>query len=168
MKDNPMKTLLSALFLAFMAVSNIAYAETYAVPDKNPAFAITVPDTWEDEESEYGYTFQSPDEDVLFSIEYSSGRSVNKMIDANFAWMKENNIVPQEKPVEEDFELGGNKGKIYIFKAKDDDGDTLIDLVLIDAGDNRAVMLTLWASEKARETNKADIDAIKASLKAIK
>lgn len=168
MKDDHMKTLLSALFLAFLAVSNIAYAETYAVPDKNPAFAITVPDTWEDDESEYGYTFQSPDEDVYFSIEYSSGRSVNKMIDANFAWMKENNIIPQEKPIETEIELGSNKGKVLTFKAKDDEGDTLIELVMIDAGDNRLVMLTLWASEKARDANKTDIDTIKASLKSIK
>jgi hypothetical protein len=163
-----MKSAFFATLLALFALIQPAYAETYAVPDKNPAFAITVPDTWEDDESEYGYTFQSPDESVYFSIEYSSGRSVNKMIDANFEWMKENNIVPLEKPVETEIELGGNKGKIYTFKAKDDEGETFIELVLIDAGENRAVMLTLWASEKAHEKNKTDIDTIKSSLKSIK
>ena len=160
------KTVFLAAVIAVSAVSG-AWAKNFAVPAKNPVATITIPDTWKSEEIEYGYNAKSPDDAVFFSVEYATGSRVDKMIDANTAWMKENKIIPKGKAAESDVTIGGLPAHVLHFDATDEDGDTLVDFVLIPAGENRLIMLTLWGSEEDLTDNKDDIQAIQKSIKAI-
>ena len=54
------------LMLAMIVPS---YAKNLAVPAKNPAATIVIPDSWDLDETEFGYSATSPDEDVIFSVE---------------------------------------------------------------------------------------------------
>jgi hypothetical protein len=143
-----------------------ALAKNLAVPTKDPVATITIPDTWKTEEITYGYSAKSPDGDVFFSVEYASGSRLDKMLDNNTQWMKDNKIVPSTKE-EREITLGGLSAKLLSFKAKDENGDTKVDFVFIDGGKGRLIMLTLWASEEEMAANANDISAIQKSIKAI-
>ncbi len=153
---------------AFMCAAVLpASAKNLAVPEKNPVATITVPNSWDIDEIDYGYVARSPNEDVFFSVEYATGKRVDKMLENNNAWLDENEIVAKSAPVEKDIELGGLKAKLISYDGTDEDGDTHVDFVLIAAGDNRLILLTLWASPEALKANKDDIIAIQNSVKAI-
>jgi hypothetical protein len=90
------------------------------------------------------------------------------MTHVNEQWLKEQEIIPKGKSREDKADFGGLPGTIYTSAATDPDGDTVIQFMVIDGGHDRAILLTLWASQEAREANKAEIDGIIDSFKAIK
>jgi len=154
----------TVLCLSFTAT---AWAKNFAVPEKNPAATLVIPDSWKIEEIDYGYSAKSSDGDVFFSVEYAGGSRIEKMLENNTDWMKENHIQAKGKPVEKDIEIGGLSAKLVHYDAADENGDTMVDFVVIPAGHGRVIMLTLWGSEEELKANQADIDAIKKSVKAI-
>lgn len=160
------KKLILALALVMVAAVP-GYARNYALPEKNPIATIVIPDSWDVDESEFGYSATSPDDDVIFSIESASASRVDKLIEMNLKWMKDQEIVPKGKAVEENISINGVPATVYSYKATDPDGDTLIEFVLLPGGNSRVILLTLWATEEAREENKADISSIIMSIKPI-
>jgi hypothetical protein len=160
------KAILIATVLLF-GVSSAALAKNFAFPEKNPSGTVSIPDTWSTEEIEYGYSAKSPGEDVFFSVEFAGGSRLDKMLDNNVEWMKENEIEPKGKPVEKEIEINGIPAKLLHFDATDGDGDTTVDFVFISGGSGRVTMFTLWGSAEEIEANQADIDSIKKSIKAI-
>jgi hypothetical protein len=160
------KAILSAAILCF-ALTDVASAKNFAFPDKNPAATIAIPDSWKTSDIDYGYSAKSPDGDVFFSVEYAGGTHIDKMLDNNTAWMKENEIKPKGKPLEKEIEIGGLSAKVLHYDATDDTGDTMVDFLFISGGSGRLIMLTLWGSEDELKANQADIELIQKSLKAI-
>jgi len=160
------RRILLAAAIALVAIAPV-YAKNLAIPEKNPTATIAIPDAWDVEEIEFGYSVSSPDDDVLFSIEYVSNARVDKLIASNEQWMKEQGIVRKGKPKESEISIGGISATLYEAEATDPDGDTMIDFIIFPAGNNRIVQLILWASKEAREENDADIGRIIGSLKAI-
>jgi hypothetical protein len=152
-----------ALVLSFAAP---AWAKNFAFPQNNPTATVTIPDKWKTKSVEYGFEAKSPDNDVYFSIETASAKSMKKMLSDNVAWMKTNNIVTTGKPKENDVNLGGLQGKMQIIPAKDDNGATQIILVYAESGD-QLIFMTLWASEEEQKANDKDINAIMGSIKTI-
>ncbi len=157
--------LAAAVFCAFVSSS---FAKDFNVPPKDPVMKVTIPSTWKVNEIDYGYNTESPDGQVYFYIEYATGRRVDKMLDNNTAWMTENKIVPKGKPTESDITIAGLPAHLLHFDATYPEGDTMVDFVLIGAGEKSLVMLTLWANEKELKDNEADIASIKSSIKALK
>lgn len=158
---------ITALALALLFAAAPAWAKNFAVPEKNPAITVTIPDTWKTDEIEYGYSAFSPGDDVYFSIETAGEKTVDAMMKNNTTWMKENKIVPTSdvQKIERDF--NGLKGTVYHRTAKDDNGDTNIDFAIIPIANNRIVFLTIWASEEEYKAHAAEFDGIIASLKPI-
>lgn len=153
---------------AMLALSCVApgFAKNLAVPEKDPVALLTIPDTWNQQEIEFGYSGTSPDGNVFFSVEYAKGNRVDKLFALNDEWMKDNKIAPTGEPKKQEITLGGLPATLFVYQATDDNGPTEIDFVLIPAG-KRIVLLTLWGSEQEQKDNKADIDIIKNSVKAI-
>ena len=162
-----MKRMLVAAVLTLAVAIMPAQARNFAVPDKDPAALVTIPDSWKTEEITYGVSAKSPDGDVFFSIEYASGSRLDKMLANNDIWMKENEIKQKAEPTKREIELGGLKASLISYQAEDGNGDTQVDFVLIPAGKGRVIMLTLWASEDEQKANQADILAIQKSVRAL-
>jgi hypothetical protein len=160
------RSVLAVAILCLYFISD-AWAKNFAVPEQNPAATLVIPDSWKIEDIDYGYSAKSSDGDVFFSIEYAAGSRIDKMLDNNTDWMKENHIKAKAKPVENNIEIGGLSAKLLHYDASDENGDTMVDFVFISAGDGRVIMLTLWGSEEELKANQADIDTIKRSIKAI-
>ena len=153
--------------LTVLTLSLPAPAATCALPPKNPAITMVLPDSWKPEEIDYGYSAMSPDQDVFFSVEYADAKSIDKMTDNNAAWMKENKIVPTAEAVKSTVDFHGLKGDLLHFVAKDDNGPTNVDFVFTDAGQGRIFMFTLWASDDEMKNHAADFDKIVKSIKPI-
>jgi hypothetical protein len=159
------KLMIAGMFLC--AAIAPGFAKNLAVPAKNPAATLTIPDNWEMDEIEYGYSAASPDGAVNFYVEYASASRVDNLFAANDKWMKENSIKPKAKAEEKEIEIGGLPAKVFTYQATDEDGDTVIDFVVMPAGKDRMILLTLWGSQEDRDSNKADIVTIQKSIKAI-
>ena len=156
--------LMSAVMMSLAAP---AWAKNFAFPKNNPVATITIPDTWATEAIDYGFSAKSPDGDVFFSVESASAKNVDKLMSLNDSWMKENDIKVSGEPEKHDFSLGGLPATVVTRTATDSNGDTVVDFVFAQAGADRLIMLTLWASEKERQANAADIKAIQGSIKTI-
>lgn len=154
----------SALLCAAMAPG---FAKNLAVPVKDPIATLSIPDSWKMADIDFGYSSESPDGDVSFYVEYASAERIDKLFALNDEWMKENSIKPKGKAAEKEIEIGGLPAKVFTYQATDENGDTLIDFVVLPGGKGRKILLTLWASEAEREANKADIVSIQKSVKAI-
>jgi hypothetical protein len=162
-----MKTfLLGAAVAALLA--GPALARNVAVPTSDPAALVTVPDSWTFQEIDYGYSAVSPDKEVFFSVEFASKNKIDAMMKNNKDWMKENGIDGSVKPTESEMDFGGLPGTVYRFDTKDENGPTRVDFVLLPAGKERIIFLTLWGSQQERENHRAEIGAIMESVKAIK
>jgi hypothetical protein len=159
------KRILCALIVVLAA--SPTWARNIAVPDSDPAAIVTVPDSWKFNEIEYGYSAISPDKDIFFSVEHANANKIDAMMKANKAWMKENKIDGSVKPTETEMTFGGLSGTVFRFDTKDENGPTRVDFVLLTAGKNRVIFLTLWASAEERTNHASEIDSIMNSVKAI-
>lgn len=156
--------LISAVMMSLAAP---AWAKNFAFPKNNPVATVTIPDTWATDAIDYGFSAKSPDGDVFFSVESASAKNVDKLMSLNDAWMKENDIKVTGEAPKQDFNLGGLPATIVRRTATDANGDTIVEFVFAQAGTDRLIMMTLWASDKEREANAADIKTIQASIKTI-
>ncbi len=147
-------------------VGHDAWAKNFAVPDKNPAVTLTIPDTWKIEEIEFGYSATSPGKDVFFSVEFASASKVDTMMKNNDKWMKENGI-KMVTPKKVDAPINGIPATVFQFETTDSNGPTTLEFIMFAAGNERMVMLTVWGSDDERQKHGKDIDAIMSSLKPI-
>jgi hypothetical protein len=160
------KRLILTLTLACLSASP-SFAKNLAVPAKDPVATLVIPDSWKPEAIDFGYSAKSPDGDIFFAVEYAAGSRVAKMLANNDEWLKENKIRPKGEATEREFDFGGLKAKLINYKATDPNGDTEVDFVIIPAGPGRVIMMTLWGSKEEQAKNKADLDIIQNSFKAI-
>jgi hypothetical protein len=161
-----MKKLLLSFALLSLFATPLA-AKNFAVPATDPAATIAVPDNWKVEEIEFGFSAQSPGDDVFFSMEYASKTKLDAMMKVNEAWMKENEIDFSKKPEEREMDFNGISGSVLRYDTTDQNGPTIVDFVLLAAGKNRVIMLTLWGSNKERDKHAAAIKSIMDSVKPI-
>jgi hypothetical protein len=143
-----------------------AFAKNFAVPDKNPAITITVPNDWKTQEIEYGYSARPDDEAIFFSVEFADARNIDKMMATNDAWMKQNKIKKVE-PIKAEVPLNGIPATVFQYRTTDGNGPTTVDFILLPAGNNRMIMLTVWGNDEERETHGKALDAIFGSIKSI-
>ncbi|AMJ61186.1 hypothetical protein [Bosea sp. PAMC 26642] len=143
-----------------------AFAKNFAVPTKNPAVTITVPNDWKTQAIGYGYSARPQDESVFFSVEFADARNIDKMMATNDAWMKENKIKKVE-PIKADAPLNGIPATVFQYRTTDENGPTKVDFILLPAGENRVIMLTVWGSDEEREAHGNELDAIFGSIKSI-
>lgn len=144
-----------------------AMAKNFAVPPKNPAMTVTFPEDWKIDEIDYGFTAKDPDENVAIYIESADDKGVDGLMKLNKDWMVEQKIEPQGKPDERQVDFGSVKGTLYSYAAKDSNGPTVLQFLVIPASENRVILLTVWASKEEREKKQAELDAVFNSLKAI-
>ncbi len=161
-----MNKFLAGAVVALSLVAAPADARNFAVPEKNPAITLSVPNSWEVEESEFGYSMFSPGKDVFFSVETARSREVKPLMDATKKWMRTNKIKAVE-PTQAETKLNGMDATVFQFETSDDNGPTTVELILVNGGPDHIVMFTLWGSDKEREKHGRAVDAIMKSVKRI-
>jgi len=166
-REKKMKKVALALTVLCALVTSTE-AKNFRVPSKNPVVSVTIPDSWKTEEIDFGYNAQSSDGSVVFFIEYASAKNIDAMMKNNKNWMEENEIIVKGEPVVTDVLINELPARVMHYEATDDDGDTTVDFVFMDASSDRVIMFTLWGSKSDLEENAVDIASIKASIKPLK
>ncbi|MGO4674937.1 hypothetical protein AB4Z40_18760 [Bosea sp. 2YAB26] len=155
-----------AAFAAALLCVVPAAAKNFAVPDKNPAITLTVPNNWKTQEIEFGYSARPQDEAIFFSVEFAHAREIDKMMATNESWMKENKI-KQVKPIQAEVPINGISSTVFQFRTTDANGPTTVDFILMPAGSGRMIMITVWGNDEERETHAKALDDIFGSIKSI-
>jgi len=161
-----MFTRIAAGVLALGLLAFPAVAKNFAVPAKNPAITITLPNNWSTEEIEYGFQARPGDEGIFLSMESAEARQIDKMLSDTQKWMRGNKIKAVE-PIKAEMKLNGIESTVFQFRTSDENGPTTVDLILMPAGNNRVMMLTVWGNDEERETHAKALDAIFGSIKSI-
>lgn len=142
------------------------FGEELRGPDQEPGHHHHRARQLEDPEIEFGYSARPQDESVFFSVEFASARNIDKMMATNDAWMKENKIKKVE-PIKAEAPLNGISATIFQYRTTDENGPTMVDFILLPAGESRVIMLTVWGSDEEREGHGKELDAIFGSIKSI-
>jgi hypothetical protein len=158
-----MKFLVIAVALLASAAPGVA--RDLAIPPRNPAVTLTLPDSWKTTEDGTSYKSLSKDGDVFFYVEFADADDLSDLQDSNAAWMKKNGMNTKMKPVESDMDFNGTVGKVQRYNTTSNDGKTIVELITLPASRDRVVMLTLWASQEQRAANSSEIAAILKSVK---
>lgn len=160
------KTLLATLVIAFVGIGS-AHAKSIKLPSADAAVAsITIPDSWEPEETENGVYGNSPDKAVFFSIVAVDGeKNMNSEIEETFAMLKEHKVdLDKESKKENKFKVNGLDAEEMIFQGKDEDGPASVSISFITVKD-KLLILTYWVSTEDEKKHQAEVGKILNSLK---
>ncbi len=160
-----MKRLIAAA-LVTASLAGAAEAKNYAVPSNDPALTMSIPDDWLIAKIEFGFSARTANEDVVIYVESATAKTLDAMMATNDQWMKDNGI-RKVTPKQEEGVFNGMSVTNFRFDTRDANGPTRVDLMLIPAGPNRLVMMSIWASPEERDANREAINAIMASVKPI-
>lgn len=161
-------TLLAAFFLALFAFS--AQAGTVKIPPKKPAILVDIPDSWAPEETDKGVGCESPDAvaTVFFEVAKSE-KGMNKILDDNFEWLKDQGVkidgsTKQEKQVM----VGGVASDALIFDASNKEyGPARVGFIFTPIGE-RLVITTYWITKKGAAKHEATLTQIFNSVRPLK
>lgn len=156
----------AVIAFALTLLASQVHAKNFAVPDKDPAIVISIPNDWDTKEVNYGYEGWSPDKDVYISVEFAAIKNVKAMMQSNEKWMKDTGIKVNE-PTESEITLNGIKSTLYKFETTHKGEPTTVDFVMLPGGKDRIVLITLWGNADERKKHAEAIDAILTSVKAI-
>lgn len=56
---------------------------------------------------------------------------------------------------------------MFQFRTSDQNGPSVVDFIMMSAGNNRMIVLSVWGSNEERETHAKAVDAIFGSIKSI-
>ncbi|MBU6207309.1 MAG: hypothetical protein KGQ42_06445 [Alphaproteobacteria bacterium] len=160
-----MRLITAGLFM--LLLTSGANAKNVAVPERNPVITMVFPDSWKATEIERGYDAVSPDDGVYFSVESAPMSQKDQLVDENNKWMASNSITPISRTTSA-LNIDGISCGFVKIAAKDGNGPTKIDFVVCPVSGDRLLMMTVWGSEKDRESNRTALDGIESSIKAIR
>ena len=155
-----------AFVIGLLMAAHPLAAKNLAFPDKDPVATIVISDKWSVRPIEFGWEAKSPNDDVYFSIEYAYEKSFDKIVKSNEKWMIDNKIVIKSDVNSGPINLGGLEGQMLTYKAVDENGPTLINFIILNAG-KKLVMMTLWGSEAELDANTKEVNAMMDSIKLI-
>jgi hypothetical protein len=157
---------IAVIALALALLASPVVAKNFAVPDKDPAIIVSIPNDWATKEVKYGYEGWSPNKDVYISVEFAAIKNVKAMMEANQKWMKDTGIKVNQ-PIEAETNLNGITATLYKFETTYKDAPTTVDFIMLPGGKDRVVLLTLWGNDEERTKHGKAIDSILSSVKAI-
>jgi hypothetical protein len=155
-----------AAALMIVGLMGAAEAKNFAVPANNPALTMSIPDDWLIEKIDFGFSARTPDEDVVIYVEAAGAKNLDAMLAVNDKWMRDNGI-RKVTPKQTEGIFAGLEATNFRYDTTDKNGPTRVDLMLLPGGNNRVIMLSIWASEAERARYREAIDAIMGSVKAI-
>lgn len=165
------KILLLAASLAFFPVlATTAPAGTVKLPKEKPVVSVTIPDSWEPEETEDGVQCESPDQVATLIFEVTEQKGMNDLIDASVDWlMKDHKVEVDEKSqTAKDFESGGMQWKRISWQGSSKEhGPADVGFLFTEVGDGQLLAVTYWILHKDQEKQLEEIVKIYQSVKKI-
>lgn len=163
-----MKTLLAAAMMALLMPCG-SQAATLLFPSDTPVASITIPDTWNPEETATGIQAVSDDDAIYFSIDVAEEKTSDKVIEDAFAFFEENGITidPATQKESED-KFNGMTMSNLDWSGKDKDGPVNIGLSFVAPKPDKLLVITYWGTKGEQEKHGPVLMEIINSLKPAK
>ncbi len=163
-----MRSHLLAAMLTLVLVSP-AVAETHRIPEANAIVTVDIPDDgWNASKIERGIAVSDDADEIYLSIEAVDAKDLKQAVEAAVAYLNREGVKVDrstEKKVE------GRLGEFPVFdmgwSGKDQDGDVLVHLTVVEVAPERAVLFTYWATPQGDKEHDAAIQKMVKSLKKV-
>jgi hypothetical protein len=148
MESQLMKSLLlPALFAALL--SQAAAAETFKLPNDNPAVIVTLPDAWSPQEDDGWVEATSNDEEMFVAFEVTGLMDFEESVKETVQYLADEGVkLDTSSENKEAFEINGMKGMEVAWKGTDKDGDVSVSLSVIAVAPDKILLLTYWSTPK--------------------
>ncbi len=158
--------------LALLAASFplLAEAKTIKFPSEKPIASITIPDSWEPEETESGVQGTSPDSAVYLSADVASSRSIEKVSGDAVDFLTKNGVTIDPKTQKDTpiTEVNGMKMTTLEWDGKDEDGPVSVGLLFVQTSGDHALVVTYWGSKGDEDKHDGEVRTIIGSIKPAK
>lgn len=167
-----MKNTLLAATLILTLFPALAPAGTIKLPEDEPAAIVTIPDSWEPEESEDGILAESPDNVATIYLEIvADEKQMDEAIEGSIKWLTEDHEVKVDAASKEtkDFEESGRKWSRISWSGESKEwGPAVIGFLFTEVGDGKVLTITYWISKKDSEKSLETLGKIFSSVKSVK
>jgi hypothetical protein len=164
-----MKKLLLAAAFAITLLPSASFAATLLFPDGDPVAQITIPDSWEPEDTDYGIQANSDDDAIYIAIDVADDKTTEKVITDAFKFLENNGVTVEEATQKQSEEtLNGMKMINFDWSGKDKDGDVSIGISLVAPKAGKLLVITYWGTKGEQEKHAKDLMGIITSLKPAK
>jgi hypothetical protein len=166
-----MKKSILAASLVLSLLPALVSAGTIKIPKDDPAASLTIPSSWEPEDSDGGILAESPDNvaTVYFKV-VATKKEMGSMIDDGIDWLtKEHDVrIDAASKVEKDFEDSGRQWSRISWDGNSKEwGPAVVGFLFTDLGNGKVLTVTYWISKKDSEKNLETLGKIFASVKAV-
>lgn len=161
-------TIISGALLCMLAAP--AFAKTFDLPADNPAATVDLPDSWKPEEVDHGVQASSLDNESYISVETGTSKSVDKLIEDDFAYLtKTAGLTIDDKSQEtSDTTMNGMAVSVMRWKAKDKEGPNAATIRIFAISDNLIVLVTQTSTPTGDTSNALAVEKILNSIKKTK
>jgi hypothetical protein len=139
--------LLPALFAALF--SQAAAAETFKLPNDNPAVIVTLPDAWSPAEDDGWVEATSDDEEMFVAFEVTGLMDFEQSLKETVQYLSDEGVTLNlSSETKAPFEINGMKGMEVAWKGTDKDGDVSVSLSVVEVAPDKILLLTYWSTPK--------------------
>ena len=118
-----MKKLFAAAAVAALLFPAASFAETLAFPSDKPVASITIPDSWNPEETDTGIQATSSDEAIYLAIDVADAADAGKLVDEAIKFLDKNGVkVDESTQKQSEDTINGMKMMNFDWSGKDKDG----------------------------------------------
>ncbi|WP_312222218.1 histidine kinase [Rhizobium rhizoryzae] len=164
-----MKKLFAAAAVAALLFPAASFAETLAFPSDKPVASITIPDSWNPEETDTGIQATSSDEAIYLAIDVADAADAGKVVDEAIKFLDKNGVkVDESTQKQSEDTINGMKMMNLDWSGKDKDGPVNIGLSVLAPSANKVLLITYWGTKGEQEKHAQDLIGIISSLKPAK
>lgn len=154
---------------ALIAASIPAFADaaTMKFPSDAPVASITIPDSWQPEETETGVQATSSDTAIYFSVDVADSKSMDKVTSDAIDFLAKSGVTVDVKTQKETpvTEVNGLQMTTLDWDGKDGDGPVSVGMAFVSSTGEKALVVTYWGTKGDEDKHDAEIADMMMSIK---
>lgn len=164
-----MRLLPAFVLAAALVLPTATFAKTYSVPKDDPLATVTIPDTWDVEETDDGAEATSPDEGVYLAIEGMEAKDVEQGMKEAIAYQVEQGVTLDDASLQKkEMKVNGMDALDLTWKGTDSKGPVSVGVTLLIPSPGNLLMVTYRGSPASEQKVADDLVKIIGSLQATK
>jgi hypothetical protein len=136
-------------------------------PSDAPVASITIPDSWQPEETESGVQATSSDSAVYFSVDVADSKSMEKVTSDAIDFLTKSGVTVDVKTQKETpvTEVNGLQMTTLDWDGKDGDGPVSVGMAFVASSGEKALVVTYWGTKGDEDKHDAEITDMMMSIK---
>ncbi|WP_159947303.1 histidine kinase [Rhizobium sp. 18065] len=160
------KFLAATAMLLISATTSLA--GEFSFPSDAPVATVSIPDSWQPSETEYGVEATSDDGGTYISFDIAGDSDMDAVMTQVFDFLSENGVEPDPATQKDSKDtLNGMPFEAIDWTGKDKDGPVSIGVGIIGLSAEKIAIVTYWASAETEERNMPEVGKILATVKPV-